>query len=111
MYVFKEPSEFAFMKVGIRGKKFIINQLVKNAGIVLIQTEKGHETTIIEHESDFIYYVLQGKGYFEINNTKENFSKGNLVVVPPGSKFTYKSKAKLLLITAPPFRPEQEETL
>jgi mannose-6-phosphate isomerase-like protein (cupin superfamily) len=111
MYVFKEPSEFAFVKVGIKGKKFLINQLVKNAGVVLIETEKGHKTTIIEHESDFIYYVLEGKGYFKIDDIKENFSKGNLIVIPHGAKFTYKGRAKFLLITSPPFKPEQEETV
>lgn len=111
MYVFKEPKDFTFIKVGIKGKKFLFRELSKNAGVAIIETEKGHETTIIEHECDFIYYILEGKGYFEINKTKENFLKGDLIVVPMGSKFTYKGKAKLLLITSPPFRIEQEETV
>lgn len=110
MYVLSEPSEHSFIKVGIKGKKFITD-LTKNAGFALITTEIGHETTIIEKECDFIYYVLEGSGYFEINGNKEKFTKGNLVVVPMGSKFTYKGKAKLLLTTAPPFRPEQEVTV
>ncbi len=110
MYVFKEPKDFAFIKVGIRGKRFI-QTLSKNSGFALVETEAGHETTIIEKECDFMYYVLEGAGYFEINGAKENFTKGNLIVVPMGSKFTYKGKAKMLLVTSPPFRPEQEETL
>lgn len=110
MYVLSEPDDYSFIKVGIKGKKFITD-LTKNAGFALITTETGHETTIIEKECDFIYYVLEGSGYFEINGTKENFAKKDLVVIPMGSKFTYKGKAKLLLVTAPPFRLEQEETL
>lgn len=111
MYIFKEPKEFTFIKVGIKGRKFLISELSKNAGIALITTQKGHETTIIEHKCDFIYYILVGNGYFLINDEKENFSKGNLVVIPHGSKFTYKGKCKMLLITSPTFYPEQEETL
>ncbi len=110
MYVLSEPSEYSFVKVGIKGKKFI-SDLTQNAGFALITTETGHETTIIEKECDFIYYVLEGSGYFEINGVKEKFEKGNLVVVPMGSKFTYKGKAKMLLVTSPPFRSEQEVTL
>lgn len=110
MYILAEPSDFSFIKVGIKGKKFVTD-LTNNAGFALITTETGHESTIIEKECDFIYYVLEGSGYFEISGVKEDFVKGNLIVVPMGSKFTYKGKAKLLLITTPPFRPEQEETL
>jgi mannose-6-phosphate isomerase-like protein (cupin superfamily) len=111
MFVFKEPTEYSFVKVGIKGKKFIKDESGNTAGIALIETENGHQTTIIEYKCDFIYYVLEGKGFFEINDTREDFSKGDLVVVPHGAKFTYKGKAKFLLVTGPPFYPEQEETL
>jgi len=111
MPVYKEPTVYSFVRVGIKGKKFIKDESGNNAGIALIETESGHQTNIIEHKCDFIYYVLEGDGYFEINNVKDNFSKGNLVIIPHGSKFTYKGKAKFLLVTSPPFYPEQEETL
>ena len=110
MYILAEPSEYAFKKVGIQGKKFVTD-LTKHAGFAIITTENGHETTIIEKECDFIYYVIAGTGYFEINGTREAFGKGNLIVIPMGSRFTYKGRAKFLLTTAPPFRPEQEVTL
>lgn len=111
MYVIKEPKEFSFDKVGIRGKIFPLSNLVQNTSFVLVYTEHGHETTIIEHESDFIYYILEGNGYFIIKDVKEECSQGDLVVIPAGTKFTYKGRLKLLLSCTPPWRVKQEETL
>jgi mannose-6-phosphate isomerase-like protein (cupin superfamily) len=111
MHVLHEPSAISFDKVGIRGKIFPSRELSNKAGFVLINTQAGHETTIIEHESDFIYYVLEGSGFFEVNDKKEECSAGDLVVIPAGSKFTYKGKLKMLLVNTPPWREEQEETL
>lgn len=111
MYVLKEPKEFSFNKVGIKGKIFPMSNLAQSTSFVLIETEEGHETTIIEHESDFIYYVLEGNGYFIIRNVREECSKGDLVVVPAGTRFTYKGKFKTLLSCTPPWGDDQEETL
>lgn len=109
--VLQLPAAYSFEKVGIKGKKFDLTPLTSSTGVCQIETENGHETSIIEHKCDFIYYCLEGQGYFEINGTREDFETGNLVVVPAGATFTYKGKCRLLLITTPPFYPEQEETL
>ncbi len=110
-HVFKLPVNYSFEKLGIKGKKYYINELTDKSGFAIVETETGHETTIINHVCDCFYYVLVGKGYFEINGIKENFETGDLVVIPAETKFTYKGKCKLLRITAPAFYPEQEETL
>ena len=111
MYVIKEPAAYSFDKVGIKGKIFPFDTLTKNISYVLVETRHGHETTIIEHTSDFIYYVLEGKGYFVINNVRENCQKGDLVVIPAGKAFRYYGKLKLLLSCTPPWTIEQEETI
>ncbi len=111
MYVIKEPKKFSFDKVGIKGKIFPMGSLTQNTSFVRIDTERGHEITIIEHESDFIYYILKGSGYFVVNDIKEECSQGNIVVIPAGTKFTYKGMFKLLLSCTPPWREEQEETI
>lgn len=111
IHVLKQPEGCQFEKVGIKGKKFSVADITSKTGICIIETKKGHETTIIERECDFIYYILEGEGYFEIDGQKENFCKEDLVVVPAGSKFRYVGKCRMLLITTPAFYPEQEETL
>ncbi|MFS8130923.1 MAG: hypothetical protein ACMG57_03005 [Candidatus Dojkabacteria bacterium] len=110
MNIFKEPTEPTFNKAGIVGRIFA-NIPIESTEFIIIETEEGHETTIIEHEVDFNYYILEGSGFFEINNIKQECEKGNLIVIPKGSKFTYKGKLRMLLVCTPPFYPEQEETL
>ncbi len=110
-HVLKKPQGYSFEKVGIKGKKFSVIDITQKTGVCQIETEKGHETTIIEHICDFIYYILEGNGYFEIDGQKENCVESDLVVIPAGSKFHYVGKLKMLLITTPAFYPEQEETL
>jgi len=111
MHVIKEPKKPTFDKVGIKGKIFPIKDLTDKIHYFLVTTEKGHTTTIIEHKCDFIYYILKGKGYFEINGKKENCSAGDLVVIPAGSAFTYKGKLKMIVTSTPPWKEDQEETL
>ncbi len=111
MHVIHEPDDVSFSKVGIEGRIFPIDTLRNDLEFILVDTEKGHETTIVEHESIFTYYVLEGSGYFEVEDSREGCQKGDLIVIPPGRKFTYKGKLKLALIVTPPWREEQEETL
>ena len=110
-HVLKLPSDYSFEKVGIKGKKFSVADVTQKTGVCQIETQGGHETTIIEHECDFIYYILEGEGYFVIDGQNENCTNGDLVVIPAGSKFRYIGKMKMLLITTPAFYLEQEETL
>lgn len=111
MYVIKEPKEFSFQKAGIKGKIFPISPLTRKTEYFLVETEKGHETVIVEHTSDFIYYILEGKGYFVIDGEKESCRAGDLVVIPAGKTFTYKGNLKMIATSTPLWREDQEETL
>ncbi|MBP9817605.1 hypothetical protein KBC75_02485 [Candidatus Shapirobacteria bacterium] len=110
-HILKTADNYSFEKVGIKGKIFPVDDITDRTGVCLIETENGHETKIIEHKCDFIYYILEGSGIFEIDGQNENFVPGDLVVVPAGSIFFYKGKCKMLLVTTPAFYIEQEETL
>lgn len=111
MHVHKEPTELSFNRVGVQGKIFPTSQLTNRTEFLIITTVTGHETTIIEHECDFSYYILEGSGTFIINDIKESCRVGDIVVIPAGNKFTYRGKLKMLLNVTPPFRPEQEQVV
>jgi mannose-6-phosphate isomerase-like protein (cupin superfamily) len=66
-----------------------------------IQVEKGHDTFQISGRVIRTYYVLEGKGYFTIENQKCNVEPGVLVEVPPKVEYSYSGKMKLLLISRP----------
>lgn len=108
-HVLQLPEELSFEKVGIQGRNFDSLHLTKDMQVSRIDTETGHETAIIEKESTFTYYILNGTGYFVIDGAQEDCQAGNLVVIPAGKKFIYKGNMQLLLICTPPWRQEQEE--
>jgi mannose-6-phosphate isomerase-like protein (cupin superfamily) len=110
-YAFEEPAAYSFDKVGIKGKIFPIEDLVKSTEFVLIDTDSGHETVIRENRCDFTYYVLKGEGAFIVEGISYPCKQGNLVVIPAGKSFQYKGKLKLLLNVTPPWQEDQEETL
>lgn len=111
MYIVKEPRELSFEKVGIRGKIFPSLELTESTQVCVIETKSVHETTIVERECDFIYYILEGGGYFLVDGKREDCEKGDLVVVPAGREFSYKGRLRMLLVITPPWFEEQEETL
>jgi mannose-6-phosphate isomerase-like protein (cupin superfamily) len=110
-HVLTLPENYSFERVGIKGKRFSVSDITQKTGGCMIETDKGHDTTIIEHKCDFLYYVLDGEGYFIIDGQNEECKKGDLVVIPAESRFRYVGKLRMLLITTPAFYPEQEETL
>ena len=110
-YVFHLPKEYSFEKVGIKGKTFGTKLLSDRVEFTIIETEKGHETKIIEKECIFSYFILDGEGSFEIGGKIEKCQKGDLVFIPNNTVFKYTGKMKMLLVSTPWWFPEQEETL
>jgi mannose-6-phosphate isomerase-like protein (cupin superfamily) len=108
-YVFSEPAEPAFDKIGHTGKIFGAKSGFTNH--LVIETEEGISKSLIEHKSEFNYYVIDGTGEFVIAGDRYPCHPGDLIVIPPGTVFTFNGKLKLLLINTPGFSPEQEEEL
>jgi len=110
-HIFHLPEGYSFQKVGIKGKIFDTKSLSDEVEFSVIETEKGHETKIIEKECIFSYYIWEGEGSFEIDGQEEKCGKGDLVVIPKGIPFQYAGTMKMLLISVPWWFPEQEVTL
>lgn len=110
-YVFSSPKEYSFEKVGIKGKTFDSKSLSDKVEFTIIETEKGHETKIIEKECIFAYFILEGSGSFEIGGIIEKCTKGDLVFIPSNTAFKYTGEMRMLLVSSPWWFPEQEETL
>jgi mannose-6-phosphate isomerase-like protein (cupin superfamily) len=110
-YILPEPGDWSFDRVGVQGKLFPTSELIDRFECLLIVTHNGHETTIIERECDFVYYVLAGHGSFVIDDVDRETHEGDLVVVPHGHAFTYSGSLRMLLIASPPWSLEQESVV
>lgn len=103
-YIKKFPSEPTFTQNGLKGYQFDLER--KGLDIKYIDCFKGHDQYCKDTESSLIYYVLEGRGKFSINNEIYNVEKGNVIEVPPDTEFVYAGNMKLILVMVPGYKPE-----
>ncbi|HSX39062.1 MAG TPA: AraC family ligand binding domain-containing protein [Candidatus Saccharimonadales bacterium] len=48
-------------------------------------------------ESEWIYYIIEGNGEFMINRTTTKVSSGDVITIPPHTKYTYRSVDSITL--------------
>ncbi len=107
-YIVTIPSSPSFALKGLKGYQFgpLRNQ---ELDIYFIDVEKGHDTYIISKKITRIYYILEGKGFFTIENQKYDVTPGMLVEVPPNVEYSYTGTLKLILISNPRWFDGNEE--
>lgn len=109
-YVFHEPSKYGFKDVSEHhGKFFGTNSTLTNH--LIVECEDKLTVTQKQNEIEFNYYILKGTGYFIIDGQKYEVSVGDLIVLPPKTKYTFGGKLKMLLINTPHWSEEQEEVV
>lgn len=106
-YVFNEPKEYVFKdRDGHDGKVFGTKS--ETSGHLIIECHDKLKVKLTQNEVEFTYYILEGFGYFIIKDIKYSVSKGDLVVIPPQTQFTFGGDLKMLLINTPIWSDAQE---
>ena len=106
-YVFPEPDEYGFKDVnGHDGKFFGTNSPRTNH--LIIECHDKLTVSLTQNESEFNYYVIKGDGYFVFNGEKQSVTTGDMIVIPPGTKYTFGGELKMLLINTPRWSQDQE---
>jgi len=106
-YIHSLPTSTSFTGKGLLGYSFgPLRQ--KDLDIYFIQVEKGHDTFIISKKISRLYYVLDGTGYFTIDQHKYEVRPGVLVEVPPKVEYSYSGKMTLLGFARPRWFPEND---
>ena len=109
-YIVTIPSSPSFALKGLKGYQFgpLKNQALD---LYFVDVEKGHDTFIISKTITRIYYILEGKGYFTIENQIYNVEPGMRIEVPPNVEYSYSGTMKLILISNPRwYKGNEEET-
>jgi mannose-6-phosphate isomerase-like protein (cupin superfamily) len=109
-YVFNEPKEYGFKDVNGHHGKFFGTKSPKTSHLI-IECDNKLTVSLIQKEVEFSYYVIKGSGYFTFSKEKKLVKEGDLVVIPPGTKYTFGGKLKMLLINTPHWTQEQEEII
>lgn len=99
-YVLAASPSPSFSLKGLAGYEF---QPLKDPDFAahLVHVRTGHDTFIISRSLTRIYYIIEGRGVFIIDNQKYNVTPGLLVEVPPGIEYSYSGSMKILLVSHP----------
>ncbi len=106
-YIFREPQEYGFRDQDGHSAKFFDTDSPRTKHL-LIECKDQLTVALTERESEFNYYVIEGSGYFIFHGDKQAVIKGDIIVVPPETQFTFGGQLKMLLISTPKWSIDQE---
>lgn len=76
--------------------------------VVEVNCERGHYQEYQLKTTTFVYTIVEGKGVFFIDDEPIVVQKGDMVLLPPGHRAWYAGKMKIILSSAPAYKPEDE---
>lgn len=79
-----------------------------DCGFVIIDTKTGHNQEFYDKKSTFNYIVLKGSGSFFLDDEEVKVEKGDFISISPKTRIYYKGEMKLVLITNPAWKAENE---
>ncbi len=95
---------------GLKGWAYNSKEEFKNASAAYFEVD-GNHGKVRNKLSDRIYFVLDGKGEFIINDKTIPVKKSDVIVVPKNTPYDYRGKMKLFLVHTPAFDAEFDEKL
>lgn len=95
-----------FNKHGIDLTVYDMN--VPSANVVHVSVQKGHFQEFYDIKSYYIYYIVQGKGTFVLNDEKIEAKASNLIVIPPKTRIHYFGTMEMVLTVSPAFNEKNE---
>lgn len=99
--IVKKEQAVEFEKHGVKMRVYNSKEQCENAAIVYQETSGGHQEEFYHSKSHFIFYIIEGEGTWYIEDKPHDVSSGDVIIVPPGTRFYYKGNLKQVCITAP----------
>lgn len=106
--VFKPENAEVIDKRGVRMRIYTTKSDCSNAAILYQETETGHAEEFVHEISNFIYYIIEGRGTWIIEDKEYEVQAGDVVVVPAGKRFWFKGNLKQICVTAPAWEEQYE---
>lgn len=110
-FMLKDAYEFGWE--GLKGRAYSDASDFKDASVAVFEVTGSHGK-VKSLVSNRVYYVLDGKGEFIINDKVIPVEKTDVVIVPKNTAYDYRAKngtMKLFLVHSPSFDPDAEVKL
>ncbi|MGB9937219.1 MAG: cupin domain-containing protein [Methanobacterium sp.] len=107
--IFKSQNTINIKKHDVKMHIYNTKEECSDAAVVYQETEIGHSEEFYHEKSAFIYYILEGKGTWIIEDKEHKVEAKDVVIVPPGKKFYFKGQLKQICITTPAWDEKYEK--
>lgn len=104
----KTSREKAFSKHKHGIDLWVYPEINSSAELVYIDVKGGHHGEFYNKVSTFTYYVIEGSWTFYINGQPQEMLAGDFVTIPPNTKIHYLGTMKMVLVTTPAYRAENQ---
>lgn len=106
--VFRPENSVVIEKHGVSMMIYTTKKDSSNAAVLYQETVKGHMEEFVHEKSDFMYYILEGRGTWIVEDREYEVQAKDVVVVPAGKRFWFKGNLKQLCITSPAWEEQYE---
>ena len=87
---------------------WVYPEINEHAELAHIQVQSGHFEEFYDKVSTFTYYIIEGQGTFFLDEKPYQVVAGDFLSIPPNTKIYYLGKMKMVLVTTPPWKAENE---
>jgi mannose-6-phosphate isomerase-like protein (cupin superfamily) len=108
-FVYKKTNALAVQKSGVNMTIYNSREQCSQAAVVYQETQKGHGEEFLHKTSTFIFYIIEGSGTWYIEDVPYSVQAGDVVIVPPNTRFYYKGCLKQVCVTSPAWDPQHEQ--
>jgi quercetin dioxygenase-like cupin family protein len=105
-YRYSAADANTFHKYGVDITSYDLS--LEGCNVVFESTETGHFEEFYSDLSTYIWFIIEGKGTYVIDDEHIDVSAKDIVVAPPKHRIHYFGKMKMLLVTTPPFNEQHE---
>ena len=98
---------------GIKGLVYNTKEDFKNANATYFEVT-GRHGKVKNETSDRVYYVIEGKGEFTINDEVFSVKETDVIIIPKNTPYDYKAKGKMMklfLVHTPAYNSKAEKSL
>ena len=106
--IFKRKNALPIVKQDMKMSIYNFAKDCPQAAVVFQETDVGHSEEFYHEKSAFIYYIIEGKGVWVIEDKEYPVEATDVVIVPPGKRFYFKGQLKQICVTAPAWEEKYE---
>jgi len=110
-FTLKNAHKFGWK--GLKGWAYNSKEEFENASSAYFEITGRHGKVKTTH-SDRVYFVIDGKGEFEVNGKTIPVEKSDVIIIPKNTPYDYRTKGgvlRLFLVHTPAFHPDYEVKL